>query len=251
MGLGGGVMKIEKFKKLKSGMYELQLDNYEKIFTYEEIILSEELLISKEITSLQLKKIEDMNKYYDCYYMTLKIIKRVSKTRYELYMKLKENYDSEIINKVLDKLEKQNYINDSLYANSYLNNQINTTYHGPYRIRKDMEKKGIANDIINDIMLQYTDDIQLAKIKKIVNKKITSNHNKSNNALMHKIKSDLQMDGFDLSLINSVISNISISDDSEIREREYNKIKSRLEKKYSGTELEYRIKQKMALKGFY
>lgn len=244
-------MKIEKFKKLKNGMYELQLDNYDKLFTYEETILSEELLISKKITPSQLKRIEENNKYYDCYYMALRIIKRISKTRYELYIKLKEEYDDVLVNKVLDSLEKQNYINDEIYANSYLNNQITTTYHGPYRIKRDMEKKGISSDIIDNTIIQYTDDIQLSKIKKIVNKKINSNHNKSNNALLHKIKSDLQMDGFNISLINNIISNVTMSNDDEIREKEYNKIKSKLEKKYSGQELEYRIKQKMALKGFY
>ena len=173
-------MKIEKFKKLKNGMYELQLDNFDKIFTYEEIILSENLLISKNITPSLMNKILEKNKYYDCYYLALKTINKVSKTRYELYIKLKENFEVEIVNKVLDNLEKQNYINDRIYASSYLNNQINTTYHGPYRIKKDMENKGISSDIIDDVMVNYTGDIEKEKINKIVTKKINSNHNKSN-----------------------------------------------------------------------
>ena len=244
-------MKIEKFKKLKNGMYELQLDNFDKLFTYEEIILEEELLISKKITPSLMNKILEKNKYYDCYYLALKTINRISKTRYELYMKLKEEFDDEIVNRVLDNLEKQNYINDRIYASSYFNNQINSTYHGPYRIRRDMENKGISEDIINDIMSQYTDDIEEEKIRKIVNKRINSNHNKSNIILIKKIRNELQVDGFNQNIISSVISSIDLKEDIDIREKEYNKIRNKLQKKYSGKELEYKIKEKMIQKGFY
>ena len=244
-------MKIEKFKKLKNGMYELQLDNYDKLFTYEEIILEEELLISKKITPSQMERIIEKNKYYDCYYSALKIIKRVSKTRLELFLKLKEEFDPEIVNKVLDNLEEHNYINDRIYASSYLNNQINTTYHGPSRIKRDLNNKGISNNIVEDVMTQYTDDIQRDKLNKIINKKIKSNHNKSNIVLIRKLKTELQIDGFDSEIINSILSNIKIEDDDSIREKEYNKIKSRLERKYIGKELEYKIKEKMIQKGFY
>lgn len=244
-------MKIEKFKKLKSGMYELQLENYDKLFTYEEVILKYELLLKKEITESLMNKILNDNKYYDCYYKVLNIIKRSSKTRYELYLKLKEEFDSDILNKVLDSLEKQNYINDRLYASSYLNLEINTTYHGPYRIRRDMENKGIDDNIIDEVMSYYTDEIQKGKLKKIITKKINSNHNKSNSFLIRKLKNELKMDGFNSNIIDTILSNIKIEDDSLIREKEYQKLKKKLEKKYSGSELEYKIKEKMIQKGFY
>lgn len=244
-------MKIEKFKKLKNGMYELQLDNYDKLFTYEEIILEENLLISKKITPSQMEIIIEKNKYYDCYYMALKTIKRVSKTRLELFVKLRDEFDDDIVNKVLDDLEKHNYINDRIYASSYLNSQINTTYHGPSRIKRDLSNKGVSSDIIEDIMIQYTDDIQKEKIQKIINKKINSNHSKSNIVLIRKIKNELVMDGFDLELINNALSSVKMSDDADRRNKEYNKIKTKLEKKYSGKELEYKIKEKMFQRGFY
>ena len=244
-------MKIEKFKKLKSGMYELQLENYDKLFTYEEVILEYELLLKKEITNSLMNKIVEKNKYYDCYYKALNIIKRSSKSRYELYLKLKSDFNEEIVNKVLDSLEKQNYINDKVYASSYLNLEINTTYHGPYRVRRDMENKGIEESIIDEVMISYTDEIQEEKLKKIINKKVNSNRNKSNSFLIRKLKNELKMDGFNSSIIDSILSNTEIEDDSSIREKEYQKLKKKLEKKYSGSELEYKIKEKMIQKGFY
>lgn len=244
-------MKIEKFKKLKSGMYELQLEDFDKLFTYEEVILKYELLLKKEINESLMNKILNDNKYYDCYYKAINTIKRSSKTRYELYMKLKNDFDEEIVNKVLDDLLKQNYINDKVYASSYLNLEINTTYHGPYRIRRDMENKGIDDSIIDEVMISYTDEIQEEKLKKIITKKINSNHNKSNSFLIRKLKNELKMDGFNQSIIDNILANIKIEDDSSIREKEYQKLRKKLEKKYSGSELEYKIKEKMIQKGFY
>ena len=116
---------------------------------------------------------------------------------------------------------------------------------------KELEQKGIAQSIIEKVMLQYTRQIQREKIDKIVNKQIRANHNKSNALLKRKIGNDLVMQGFYREDINSAIDNSNFSDDKLIMQKEYEKIKNRLSKKYSGQELEYKIREKMAQKGFY
>lgn len=244
-------MKIEKFKKLKDGVYELKLDNEDIIFTYEEVILKFELLINKEIDSKKLKEIEELNNYYKCYYTVIKSIKKKSYTRKELFIKLKEEFEIDLINEVLDNIEKLGYINDKVYANSYINRQITTTNHGPIRIKRVLEEKGIDKKIIEEEMNAYSEDIEKEKIKKLITKEINSNHTKGNNFIIRKLKNDLAYQGFNSYLIESELSKIKLEDDSSIREKEYNKIKNKLSRKYSGKELEYKIKEKMALKGFY
>ena len=244
-------MKIEKFKKLKDGVYELKLDNEDIIFTYEEVILKFELLINKEIDSKKLKEIEELNNYYKCYYTVIKSIKKKSYTRKELFIKLKEEFGIDLINEVLDNIEKLGYINDKVYANSYINRQITTTNHGPIRIKRVLEEKGIDKKIIEEEMNAYSEDIEKEKIKKLITKGINSNHTKGNNFIIRKLKNDLAYQGFNSYLIESELSKIKLEDDSSIREKEYNKIKNKLSRKYSGKELEYKIKEKMALKGFY
>ena len=245
-------MKIEKFKKLKNGVYELQLDNYDKILTYEEVILKYELLINREISSKTLKEINELNSYYECYYRALRLINKKAYTRKELFIKLKdEELDFDTINKALNELEKQGYLNDKVYSNGFVNNKIITTTHGPNRIKKELSDRGVDSKIISEVMENYTEEIELEKIEKIVKRQLKSNHNKSNSYMIRKIKNELLSEGFRNDLVEQVISNANISDDSDIREKEYNKIKNKLSKKYSGKELEYKIKEKMALKGFY
>ena len=55
--------------------------------------------------------------------------------------------------------------------------------------------------------------------------------------------------GYDISLINSEISNYSFENDKELAKKEYDKLYRKYSKKYSGKELELKIKEKLYLKG--
>ena len=67
--------------------------------------------------------------------------------------------------------------------------------------------------------------------------------------LKNKIMTDLINLGYDKSDIVDVLNSKTINDD-EARNREYEKIKRSLEKKYSGDVLEYKIREKLYRKGF-
>ena len=136
------------------------------------------------------------------------------------------------------------------YAKSFLNNKLITTSNGPRKIRLELQKKGIRQDIIDDVLEEYSDDIQLEKINKIANRIVKSNRNKSNKALKIKINNDLGLEGFSKKLIDQVINDLKFASEDEIAKKEYEKLRKRLSRKYSGEELEIKIKQKMYQKGF-
>lgn len=245
-------MKVEKYKKVNKNMYEVFFDNNICMKLYEEVILKTELLLNKNIDDVSLNNIELLNKYYDCYYCALNLIKVSSRTRKEIFDKLSlSDYNKDDINDVINKLESQGYINDERYANSYLNSKIITTNYSPLRIRNDLEKKGITKDIIDNTMLLYDIDIQEDKIKKIINKQIKSNHSKGNAFLKRKIANDLLYQGFDNKMVYNIINDTDFGDDSLIYEKEYNKLKSKLEKKCQGDILEKKIREKLFQKGFH
>ena len=88
------------------------------------------------------------------------------------------------------------------------------------------------------------------KLKKIIFKKIKTNHNKSAKVLKQKLLMDLINNGFHQDIIKEVLNNIDISENEEIAKKEYQKYYNKLSKKYSGKELEYKLKQKMYSLGF-
>ena len=142
-------MNILKYKKLTNGKYKVILENNVELTLYEDIILKYGLLIKKDISDQMLPKIREDNSYYEAYYNTLKSLnskyKSVSETKKYLYNK---EYDKDIIDKVIDNLINQGYLNDNNYCISYINNQIITTNWGPYKIKNELIKKGIDESII-------------------------------------------------------------------------------------------------------
>lgn len=244
-------MEIIKYKKLKNGKYELLLSNDRKLELYEDVILKYDLLIKKQI-DVNNKEIFDFNTECDVYNAGLKALKTRTRSKMEIKEKLKkDNFSQEMIDRATEKLESQGYINDRFFATSFLNNKLLTSSSGPYKIRKELEKKGIKNEIINDVLLDYTKEIQEEKISKIINKAIKSNRNKSNVMLRRKIQNDLIFQGFDKTLIDVLISKTEFPNDNNIAKKEYEKLYNKLSKKYSGAELKLKIKQKLYQKGIY
>lgn len=242
-------MKINKYKKLRNGKYELILENEEILSLYEDTILNYNLLLTKDISSNK-QEILEFDKKCDVYYIGLKYIKSRARSIKEVRDKLiREEYPIDYIDLAIDKLRNQGYLNDMMYAKSFLNNKLITTSHGPYKIKQEMQKKGIKESIINEVLNDYTDDIQEEKINKIITRMIKSNRNKGNNLLKRKINIDLINQGFSKELISNVIKNHEFGDDKDIAKKEYEKLYKKLSLKYSGKELEYKIKQKMYQKG--
>ena len=97
----------------------------------------------------------------------------------------------------------------------------------------------------------FTKDKQIPKIEKVANRLIKSNRSRGGIVLRKKIIHDLQMLGYEYSLIDEVLSSLDFGDMKEIQKREYEKLFRKLSRKYSGRELEYKIKEKLYQKGLY
>jgi len=245
-------MKIIKYKKLMNNRYKVTLDNNIDLTLYEDVILKYNLLISKSIEEKDLDKIKEDNLFYEIYYSALNSLKTRSKSSFVLKKSLlKKEYDADIVDKVIDKLTIQGYLNDRVFCISYINNQMITTNRGPYRIRKELIDNRISEDIINEELIVFTDQIQKERIDKIIDKFIKSNHNKGGFILKNKIINNLINLGYDIDIINKVIDTKNFKVDKELVDKEYNKLYKKLSSKYSGNELEYRIKDKLYKKGLY
>ena len=98
---------------------------------------------------------------------------------------------------------------------------------------------------IADALVEYTPLIQKQKVKKLILKKIQANHHKSNRYLQGKITNDLLAEGFDRAIVADVMAQTVFTDDHDIAQREYEKIYQKLSRKYEGSELNYKVRQKM------
>ena len=243
-------IKIVKYKKSTNGKYKVYLDNDKELLLYEDVILKYNLLLIKEIDSKLLIDIDQYNQECDVYYVALNSIKSRFKSIYDLRLTLlKKEYPEDLVSKAIDRLIKQGYLNDRSFTKSYINNKMITSNYGPYRIEKELLEKKIDSDIIKEEIEVFTDEEQITRIKKLIEKGIKTNHTRGGIVLKQKIYNDLKLLGYDISLISSVISTYSFEEDSDIVKREYDKLYRKYSRKYSGNELKNKIREKMYLKG--
>lgn len=243
-------MKIVKYQYLKNNKYKIYLDKIEVIL-YEDVIIKNSVLLKKELTKEELEKLLNENSFYEYYYKSLKYLNIKMRSEKEIRKYLSKcEIKNNIINEIVSRLKKEGYINDAIYAKSYINDQINLKINGPYKIMNDLKKLGIKEEIINKNIQIFTKEMQIEKIKKYIDKQVKINRKKSIYILKNNLLTNLVNLGYERNDITYELDSIYI-DEEDIRKKEYEKIYNKLKNKYSGQELEYKIKQKMYMKGFY
>lgn len=244
-------MKILKYEKRKNGVYQVFFDNGNNIDLNEEIILKYNLLLKKETNEIELNKMLDENKKYFAYNLSLKYLSNKMRSKKEIkeYL-IKNNFDNDVVDEVIALLQKDKYLDDDIYTKAFINDKILLSNDGPNKIKAKLSELEIPKDIIDKNINMFTLELQKEKIKKIADKQIKLNKNKSIKILKNKIVEYLYNLGYNKELITSYVNTISLEEDPLIAKKEYEKIYKKLSKKYRGSELEYRVKQKMYALGF-
>lgn len=241
-------MKIIKYRKMAGGKYKVTTDSLDLVL-YEEVILKYNLLITKEIDPLDPEKISNDNMYYEVYYSALNSIKSTFRSVYDMRVLLnKKEYPTDMIDAVIDKLLEQGYLNDLSFTKAFINNQMITTNKGPNKIKQELLEHKVDCDIDKELEVFDTDS-QLEKIEKLANRFYKSNRNRGGNVLKQKITNDLYNYGYSGNLIDKVLSSFDFSNDKDLAKKEYDKLYRKLSRKYSGSELDRKIKEKMYMKG--
>lgn len=243
-------MKIEKIKKLKNGKYKLTFDSEETLTTYDDVIINKMLFNGKEVNNQTLSEISINNEYYEVYNKIVKMIstKWRSQKEIEIYLD-KTELSNENKEKIINDLLKHDLINDLRYAKSYANDAINLSKNGPYKIKEDLLKQGINDNIVEEVIYSLDEDDINNNLINIIEKKNRLNNHYSMYQLKIKLNNELVNLGYDKEKINDYLNKI-LKEDENIAKKEYEKLKKKYSKKYSGSELKYKLKQAMYQKGF-
>lgn len=120
-----------------------------------------------------------------CFDYAMKYIYRYPKTEKELRIQLYTKwYDTKDIDRAITELKKKNYINDKMFAESYIRSEVINKGKPAIRIIQKLQQKGVPQDIVRDVLKEYEEDM--------------------NEGIYNKIKKEIQaykrkdVDGFDI-----------------------------------------------------
>ena len=221
--------KVAKLKVL----YQAYEDNY-----FYEGVISEETFK---------RLIVDNAKYQIKAYVTNLMIKKPY-SKNEIIYKCNEKFPNnvDLIYEVCDELEEKRIIDDKEYVQTFLE-YFNSSLYGKYYIINYFKNKGIDEEYINQI--NFLDKSECEKAKKyfelIKNKYVSSNYIKQKK----KLSETMLVKGFDIEVINEVLSSLKI--DPNIEKENFLKELTKAKEKFKDDkEKENRIISYMVNRGY-
>ena len=234
-------MKITKLEK-KKRLYLLELDNDQKLYITEDTIVKYFLSKEKEISEEELKEIQEFAQYsygknLALYYLSFKA--RTTKevrdylTKYEI--------DSGIIDKVVQHLKEDKWLDDRQYARNLIEANLLSGDKGPALLQQKIQQKGIPKSVLQETLADYdfSEVIDRTAIKLL--KKYQGKYPLK--AIETKIIQALISKGFAYNQAKIAFQNLELETDEKTTNE---LILKELEKQY----LKQRLTQALARKGY-
>lgn len=201
-------MRIEKYELTKKNIYNVYLSNGEVLELNGKVITDNELLIKKEIDNELYDKLKRDNTICILIDTSVKYIDRRLRSIKELkdYLKNKEE-DITIIEEVIDKLIDNKYLDDDRFTKAFIKDKLNFTNWGDYKIKNELKRLGVNEEIIYNNISNIDDNIYYERIDKIINKDISTNKKYNGIKLKNKIYNHLLTLGYSKEKVISIINN--------------------------------------------
>lgn len=201
-------MKIEKYELTKKNIYNVYLSNGEVLELNGKVITDNELLIKKDIDNELYNKLKRDNTICILVDTSVKYIDRRLRSINELrdYLKNKEE-DTIIIEEVIDKLIDYKYLDDDRFTKAFIKDKLNFTNWGDYKIKNELKRLGVNEEIIYNNISSIDDNIYYERINKIIDKDISTNKKYGGIKLKNKIYNHLLTLGYSKEKVISIINN--------------------------------------------
>lgn len=201
-------MRIEKYELTKKNIYNVYLSNGEVLELNGKVITDNELLIKKDIDNELYDKLKRDNTICILVDTSVKYIDRRLRSINELrdYLKNKEE-DTIIIEEVIDKMIDYKYLDDDRFTKAFIKDKLNFTNWGDYKIKNELKRLGVNEEIIYNNMTSIDDNIYYERINKIIDKDISTNKKYGGIKLKNKIYNHLLTLGYSKEKVISIINN--------------------------------------------
>lgn len=200
------ITKIEAQKRKErvniylDGDFSFGLDNQLKI----KYNLHQGMKVDKSFIE-QVLKDEELNKVI---HSALNFLSYRQRSEKEIYDKLKQKgFNESDIETAIEYCKSKNYINDREFAISFINDKVNLNKFGSQRIKFELIRKGISQNIIDEVLdLQWEDEYDTAL--DLGRNKMYSYRDDDKLARYRKLGGFLQRKGYSYDIVNKVLKEL-------------------------------------------
>lgn len=248
------ITKITTQKK-STNRYNIFIDEVYAFSVDEDTLIKEHLHKGQQLTTEDINRIQQTETRQQAYLLGVNYISYRMRSCKELYQYLqKKEVDPFIIDMTMERLIQEQILDDNMFANAFVKDRILLTSKGPNVIKKELMEKGISPSIIENVLQQYTREIQFEKVYKFAKKEFRKKSKHPFKKRKEQITRTLMRKGFANDVIASAIAEIPVEMDDEMENeklvKQGEKLYRKLEKKYEGYELQERLRASLYQKGF-
>ena len=250
------ITKIEVQKK-KKNRFNIYINDEFAFGVDEATLLKFALTKGTELTQDTIREIEQETQYQNAYQKALHFLNFKLRTAKEVYEKLEKlEVSDEVINQVLQQLMDHGFVNDQFYAESYVRENFALQKKGPKAVAFELKKKGVNDSIIQKALEEFDEATQLEQAIEIAQKYVDRQGNVPVKTVKQKVYGFLMQRGYDLDIVQSVISALTFEKQEENEEelvlKQGERILKTLLSKYAvdNSQLWYQLKGKLYQKGF-
>jgi regulatory protein len=110
-------------------------------------------------------------------------------------------YSNDTTDRVLEKLRSLNYINDEAFARNWASGRVTGRGYGPKRICQELQKKGVRDALIREVVRETFDQGEEREKAKLVLEKRFKNQQLSDPKMLRRAASFLERRGYSSQVI--------------------------------------------------
>ncbi len=176
------------------------------------------------------------------------------RSEYEVKKKLLDlEYGEAVILEAIVKLKRLGFLDDDKFSEALLETQKRSSSKGPRAIQQELQRKGIGKELQEKVLESYTQEEQLQIATKLAEKAANSNRAVAPSQLKQKIQNALLRKGYSFDIIKQALESIDFEPEADewatIVDSVGEKAWRRYSSKFSGRNLNNRVKQAMYQKG--
>lgn len=200
----------------RAGRYNIYLDDEYAFAVDEKVLITYNLFKGTELDEANIETIRAAEFSQKAYTQALVYATGQMRTSKQVSRKLKERgYDNNLIKEVVKRLNDDHVIDDEAYAQTYVDQAKSAGKLGPRGVQFKLQQAGIDQFIIEDALVTYELDDQIAALTTRVASLLEKNVRYSKFMAEQKTQQKLLQQGFDLNLIKQAIQDYRLNETTD------------------------------------
>lgn len=201
---------ITKIEQQKNNEDRVNIYVNGEFFTaiFKELVFTFNLKKGDEIDENNLKAILSDEMYLKAKNKALNILSKADQSEKKIREKLSTDFEENTIDKVIEFLKRNNFINDNLLAQKIVNTNLNLNKCGKNRIKQNLYNKGIDSSAINKAISDIDSEAEFENAMYLAKKRYERIKNEDKRKIYHKLSQHLAYKGFNYDIIKRVLNKL-------------------------------------------